>query len=106
MLSVFRLGQSPTNSPEALDKVVIELGMVSSVKAVQPEKVPQPIISFTELGKVALVKPVQPLETVDHSVSTELEMGKVVKPVQPSKALLPIQVTVFGTVTDFKPEQL
>ena len=53
--------------------LVTELGMVTLVRPVQPEKAPPPML-VTELGMVTLVKPVQPEKATNPMLVTELGM--------------------------------
>ncbi len=123
------------NAPSPID--VTELGMMMNVKPEQPEKAEPPIDvtpsgitvllhplinSLAEVFIIALqdslesytglpsstiidVKPVQPLKALSPIDVTELGMMRDVKPVQPLKALSPIDVTELGMVRDVKPEQ-
>mgnify|MGYP003327605298 CR=1 FL=1 len=79
-----------------------ELGIVTEVRAVQPEKAEPPML-VTLLEMVTEVRPLQPLKADCPMLVTLLGIVTEVKPLQPEKAESPILVTLLGIVELLQP---
>ena len=78
--------------------------MITDFNELQPLNVDFLIIAISS-GSVKVCKPLQPQKALSPMDVTELGMVTEVRPLQPAKARYPMDVTELGMVTEVRPLQ-